>query len=337
MISDGSEVTRMDLIARLIEQLASDDEVVRVQAGELLLQMGTAAVRPLVDALQNPRHPARPMIAATLGQLGDRRAVEPLIAALQDPDKAVRFHAALALAKLKDRRAVRPLIRALFDEMPPLEPDPLTGELLTVRAAAAQALGELRATEAIPALRVLLTDENYPTRQAAVLALLRIGTPEAVQAVAEALLREHGPMPWELVLRRLARIPSLEAQMALERLSHHPNPQVQALAKHLLAERNAAMTPPAPEDRPDPPPSGSPPAMCSLSRWLSRWSTKLAVGGLLLIAVAALWQWSRWAAATIAVACSLVAVHHRRRTTKPPTVSAPPPLLSSSSWRDETR
>jgi hypothetical protein len=36
----------MDLIARLIEQLASDDEVVRVQAGELLLQMGSAAGAP---------------------------------------------------------------------------------------------------------------------------------------------------------------------------------------------------------------------------------------------------------------------------------------------------
>ncbi|MFN3421025.1 MAG: HEAT repeat domain-containing protein, partial [Armatimonadota bacterium] len=64
----------MDIIARLIEQLASEDELVRVQAGEFLIQMGSAAVRPLIEALQNPRCPARPLIAATLGQIGDRRA-----------------------------------------------------------------------------------------------------------------------------------------------------------------------------------------------------------------------------------------------------------------------
>jgi HEAT repeat protein len=104
------------------------------------------------------------MIAATLGQLGDKRAVEPLIAALRDADKAVRYQAALALAKLKDRRAIRPLLHALFDEMPPVGTDSLTGEPLFVRTAAAQALGELRATEAVPALKVLLRDEERSVR-----------------------------------------------------------------------------------------------------------------------------------------------------------------------------
>jgi HEAT repeat protein len=60
IISARSEVTPMDLIARLIEQLASDDEVVRVQAGELLLQMGSAAVRRSLTPFKIPVNlPAR--------------------------------------------------------------------------------------------------------------------------------------------------------------------------------------------------------------------------------------------------------------------------------------
>lgn len=324
----------MDLIARLIEQLASDDEVVRVQAGELLLQMGSAAVRPLIDALQNPRHPARPMIAATLGQLGDKRAVEPLIAALKDTDKAVRYQAALALAKLKDRRAIRPLLHALFDEMPPVGTDPLTGEPLIVRAAAAQALGELRATEAVPALKVLLKDEERPVRLAALQALVRIGTTDALQAVGDALMREQGDLPWwEGLLRRLARLPNPEARTLLERLTQHPEPHVSNLARRLLQE---VTTPQQLEGSslslPSPPRTLGKPPFFPRRFW--RWGIAMFLGIALLIAWGG--RWSKWLAATLVVSLSIVAWVRRRSVSDTPTPPQSLSLLSSSSRYDET-
>jgi bilin biosynthesis protein len=320
----------MDLIARLIEQLASDDEVVRVQAGELLLQMGSAAVRPLIDALQNPRQPARPMIAATLGQLGDKRAVEPLIAALRDPDKAVRYQAALALAKLKDRRAIRPLLHALFDEMPPVGTDSLTGEPLFVRAAAAQALGELRATEAVPALKVLLRDEERSVRLAALQALIRIGTTEALQAVGDALMEEQGDLPcWESLLRRLMRLPNPEARTILERLTQHPEPQVASLAIRFSQE----MASPKSEGSPPPSPSLPSEKPTFFSRRFWRWGVAMFLGLALLMAWGG--RWSRWLAAVLVVSLPIVAWVRRRPASKAPMRQEPPPLLSASR-REET-
>lgn len=323
----------MDLVARLIEQLASDDEVVRVQAGELLLQMGSAAVRPLIDALQNPRHPARPMIAATLGQLGDKRAVEPLTIALRDPDKAVRYQAALALAKLKDRRAIRPLLHALFDEMPPVGTDPLTGEPLLVRAAAAQALGELRATEAVPALKVLLKDEERPVRLAAFQALVRIGTTEALQGVGDALMRERGDLPWwEGFLRRLARLPNPEVRTLLERLTQHPEPQVANLARRFLQEMTNSQPEGASLSLPSPPRAPNKSEFFLRRFW--RWGIAIFLGIALLIA----WdgRWSKWLAATLVVSLSIVAWIRCRSVSNALTPPQSLSLLSSPSRHDET-
>lgn len=245
----------MDIIARLIEQLASEDELVRVQAGEFLIQMGSAAVRPLIEALQNPRCPARPLIAATLGQIGDKRAVEPLIHALKDPDKLVRYHSALALGKLKDRRAVKPLIYALFDEMPPIGPDPLTGDLMTVRAAAAQALGELKAEEAIPALKVLLTDESRGVRRSVIQALGKIMTREAIEALKDAVWKERDDALLELMIRTIARFPSPQTLETLRQIAqNHAEEKGRQLAQIYLKEVELTpkpqTTPPKQQEQP---------------------------------------------------------------------------------------
>lgn len=227
----------MDIIARLIEQLAAEDEVVRLQAGEFLIQMGSAAVRPLIDTLRNPYYPARPLVASTLGQIGDRRAVEPLIEALRDPDKLVRYHAALALGKLKDRRAVEPLIYALFDEMPPIGPDPLTGDPMTVRAAAAQALGELKAEKAVPALKVLLKDENRGIRRTVIQALGRIGNEEAINALLEAIYHEPDEALQRLIIQIVTRHLSPQTLEALRRIAqNHPMEKLRQIIKAHLNE-----------------------------------------------------------------------------------------------------
>ena len=82
----------------------------------VLATFGTAAVEPLIGALENARRPdVREAAAEALGRIGDGRAVRPLIKALKYSDIRVRAHAAEALAKIGDARAIEPLIQALQD------------------------------------------------------------------------------------------------------------------------------------------------------------------------------------------------------------------------------
>ncbi len=328
----------MDIIARLIEQLAAEDEVVRVQAGEMLLQMGSAAVRPLIDALQNPRYPARPLIASTLGQIGDKRATEPLIHSLQDQDKSVRLHAALALGKLKDKRAIQPLIHSLFDEMPPVGTDPLTGNPLTVRAAAAQALGELRASEAVPALKVLLQDSNPSIRRATIQALGQIGTEDALTLLQQAVLQESDGLLCELAIRTVAHMSSPKAMEVLYAIAvRHPEASVRAMAEERLRERQAAETieglPSLSLSSPTQAPS-----VRSLFLPLWGWVVLVIIGAWALMVG---WQWNRWVTASVVVglAALLPLVLWRRRRRRPapsPTPLDREPLLPSSRPRKET-
>jgi HEAT repeat protein len=58
----------------------------------------------------------RAAVAASLGDLRDRRAVDPLIQALKDEYKMVKLAAALALADIGDKRAVPALNEAVSSE-----------------------------------------------------------------------------------------------------------------------------------------------------------------------------------------------------------------------------
>jgi HEAT repeat protein len=80
-----------------------------------LIEMGEAAIKPLVHSLSFMESFYRRVAVKVLGELRDRRTVEPLIRALKDEDAQVREEAAWALSKIVDERAVEPLIERLTD------------------------------------------------------------------------------------------------------------------------------------------------------------------------------------------------------------------------------
>ncbi len=206
----------MDTIDELIQELGSDDELVRMRAGEILISLGEAAVKPLIQALEEPSHPARHLIAALLGCIGDKSATPTLIRALKDREPLVRIHAAVALGKLKDTRALEPLIHALFDATSQTDIRSLTGEPLTVRAAAAQSLGELKDSRAVPALLAALTDPNRDVRRAAIQALVQIGDQRAIEALISAFISEEDENIRTLIGRAIAHIGGESAVNALQ-------------------------------------------------------------------------------------------------------------------------
>ncbi len=134
-------------------------------------------VEALINALADTDFSIRKNAARKLGAIRDKRAVKPLIDTLGVADLAVRSEVAYALGELGDKRAVEPLIDAL-DETD-----------VAVRCGAAHALGELRDERATTSLIFLLSDNRWDfdvrVCDVAVYALENIGTPEALDAVAQ--------------------------------------------------------------------------------------------------------------------------------------------------------
>lgn len=106
-----------------------------------------------------------------LGQLKDPRSVDILLPLLEDTE--LNYQAAWALGEVGDPRAVRPLIVVLRDR------DALA------RISAIHSLEKLGATEAVPAIRALLTDHALP----------RAGDQVSVADAAKAAIARLQPEP----------------------------------------------------------------------------------------------------------------------------------------------
>jgi HEAT repeat protein len=84
---------------------------------QALLQVGQAAIEPLIDALQHNDEYVRAGTAAVLGKIGDTRAIDPLMALLSDEHSLVWQEAAQAVRQIShDERSPESLIASLCDE-----------------------------------------------------------------------------------------------------------------------------------------------------------------------------------------------------------------------------
>ena len=134
----------------------------------------------LLRKLRSESAEMRAYAAEGLGGVGDVHAVAPLINALSDNNSTVRRFAISSLGHIRDARAVDVLIPFLQDE----EAD--------MRCAAVVALGELGLDEervsnppvqVIEALTSSVWDTDRAVCSAAVVALGRIGNPQAISAL----------------------------------------------------------------------------------------------------------------------------------------------------------
>lgn len=152
------------------------------QAAIALASMGRAAFLPLTNQLDSSNPTARRNAAWAIGELtnmppGERdNAVPRLISLLSDEDAWVRMAAARALGEVRNRNAVPALIGNLADG---------DGR---VRELAVWALSELKDNRAVAALcNVLLSDARADVRRGAAEALGEIRSAEALPALKQAL------------------------------------------------------------------------------------------------------------------------------------------------------
>jgi HEAT repeat protein len=185
----------------------------------------------LIHMLGHPQWFVVRNVADLVGELGLESAVPALTKQLDHPDERVRKQVALALAKIGTRSAAEPLRRVLRDRS------------AEVRRQAALGVGGRKASALAMPLVVALEEEKDPeVVRELVLALGRIGSPDAVQAlikIAQPSGRLFGRKPSGLRVTavealRVAGTPT--AVGTLQNLSNDSDKQVRASARQALSE-----------------------------------------------------------------------------------------------------
>lgn len=170
-------------------------------------------------------------VAELVGELGLEEAVPELARQLDHDDERVRRAVALALAKIGTRGAAEPLRRALRDPSP------------QVRIQVALGVGGRKSNAlAMPLVVAMEEEENEEVERELILALGRIGSPDAVQALikfAQPAGRLFGRKPAALRLAavealRIAATPA--AVGTLQGLAEDGDKQVRAAAQAALKD-----------------------------------------------------------------------------------------------------
>jgi HEAT repeat protein len=164
----------------LVTRLDTDDPRERNALEDILVEIGSPAVAPLIDSLRreigrvDTTRGAR-LAAGILGRIGDRTAVAPLVEARGHPDWKVRAAVAGALGRIAEPDAIPGLVELLDD----------ANEI--VRTSAAVGLARIAeggdggsaavAHQGLEALLAALADPYYSVRESAERALVAVGKP----------------------------------------------------------------------------------------------------------------------------------------------------------------
>lgn len=164
--------------------LCDKEPAIRRAAVQALGKLGGEDARAVLFPVLEDDEPSVQVEAAfALACLGEVSGRDALVRALEDPNVIVRFQAVERLRQLRDPETTESLCRASKDY-----PD--------VRESAIYALGELGAMECVETVVAALSAEDKGVREAAAVALARIGGERVLEALDVApdsyeLIREH--------------------------------------------------------------------------------------------------------------------------------------------------
>jgi HEAT repeat protein len=222
-----------DAVEVLIERLVTASAIGERRGIFDALRQANAGREQLIPLLRHAKWFVVRNVAELIGEMGMQTAVPELAECVAHPDERVRKAVALALAKIGTANTGEPLRRALRDKSP------------EVRIQVAVGVGGRRTTGlAMPLIVALQEEEDETVQRELVLALGRIGTPDAVQAlikVAQPSGRLFGRRPTPLrlaaveALRLAATAPALGT---LEGLSGDGDKLVRTAAQAAVWELN---------------------------------------------------------------------------------------------------
>lgn len=174
------------VITTLVDLLTtSKDEDLAVMAAAVLSSFGESAVEALTGLLADPE--SRLLATRSLSQIRRPEIIAPLLGVVRDPQVAIRATAIEALTSFHDPR------------IPPVLLDALNDHVAAVRKEAVIGLGlrsDLREElDLLNRLKPLLYDFNLEICQQAAIALGRLGTDDAAEALFGVLQSPATPVP----------------------------------------------------------------------------------------------------------------------------------------------
>jgi HEAT repeat protein len=195
----------------LIQRIGDGEHWVKFAALEALGEIGDQrAVKPLMKALSGYLPDERRRAAEALGKIGDSRAFDALKDALKDKDDYTRDKAERALEQIDAswRESAAAEVKALQEsKIPESAVKAAEDKNREVRAVAAEALGESGDPRFIAVLLVLLKDDYYGVRKAALDALnaldpnwaesehARAGVPRLLAGIADTVVDAREKLP----------------------------------------------------------------------------------------------------------------------------------------------
>jgi phycocyanobilin lyase alpha subunit len=206
-----------------------------------------AVVDALIEALEDEAdrtelggYPLRRNAARALGKLGDRRAVPGLIRTLDSSDFYVREAAAQSLEMLGDPAAIPPLMQLLNNGIAAAERVPGRPHLQQPCEAVMEALGTLKATEAIPLIQPFLEHPTKRVQYAAARAMYQLSGDDAYGRRLMEALQGTDVVLRRVVLSDLGAIGYLPAAEAIARSSTESSFKLIALKGLLDRQVNSA-------------------------------------------------------------------------------------------------
>ena len=217
--------TALDALVRLLSEPKYRADAV------VALRHMTEGTEQLVHALEHREWFVVRNVAELLGELGIDDAVPALARRLEHEDERVRKAVALALAKIGTRAAVEPLRRALHDPSP------------EVRMQVALGIGgQKSAALAMPLVVAMDEEKDEAVLRELILALGRIGSPDAVQALIKCSQPAGRIFGRKAASLRLAAVEGLRlaatpaARGTLDGLADDGDKQVRAAARAAVSE-----------------------------------------------------------------------------------------------------
>ncbi len=218
------------LLQRARSTIASEADDARVQ----LRKLGERAVKPLLDALSDPREAQQQVAITLLTHVGNKDAASSLFAyASGNADPELRARAMVAVGTLRDARLEQKLADLLLqsagDRGRLSDSDP-------VSIAAAWALARLGTKSSLVPLEKLAAGDSGNLRALSILGLGRLGDPRAVPLV-QKLLRspDAGALPRAAAAFAAGALGLRGEADTLTELSRDPDPSVRAQAILALA------------------------------------------------------------------------------------------------------
>ena len=173
------------VITTLVDLLTtSEDEDLAVMAAAVLSSFGETAVEALTGLLADPE--SRLLATRSLSQIRRPEIIAPLLGVVRDPQVAIRATAIEALTSFHDPRIPPVLLNALNDHVAAVRKEAVIG--LGLRSDLREELDLLNR------LKPLLYDFNLEICQQAAIALGRLGTDDAAEALFGVLQSPATPV-----------------------------------------------------------------------------------------------------------------------------------------------